>query len=142
MGVVKRALSAAVVAAALVAACTSAAPVASPVSSAPPTAPVTPSPTASPTPSPAPSATLGFVPGTKASPRTVKITADDELTFFPNVITVAGGETVSFAITNAGKAAHEFMLGPAADAIADTEGTREVADILVGETKSLIFSFE
>lgn len=93
-------------------------------------------------PSPAPSATLGFVPGTKASPRSVRITADDGLSFFPNVITVAEGETVTFAITNTGKANHEFMLGPAADAMADKEGTPEVADITAGTTKSLIFTFD
>jgi len=85
---------------------------------------------------------LGFVPGTKANPRSVKITANDELTFFPNVITVAEGETVTFAITNTGKAAHEFMLGPAADAMADKEGTPEAADILAGETKTLTFTFD
>jgi Uncharacterized copper-binding protein len=72
----------------------------------------------------------------------VKITADDKLTFFRNVITVAEGETVTFAITNTGKAAHEFMLGPAADAMADKEGTPEAADIQAGKTKSLTFTFD
>ena len=93
-------------------------------------------------PSPVPAASLAFTPGTKASPRAVKITTDDKLTFFPNVITVAQGETVAFAITNTGKAAHEFMLGAAADAIADKEGTPEVADIKAGGTATLAFTFD
>jgi uncharacterized cupredoxin-like copper-binding protein len=72
----------------------------------------------------------------------VEITTNDELTFFPNVIEAAQGETVTFAITNTGKAPHEFMLGPEADAMADKEGTPEVADILAGQTKSLTFTFD
>lgn len=144
----KRTLTATVLAAALLAACSSGSPVVSPS----PTPAISPvgtvapgidrTPAASRAVSPTPAMTLGFVPGTKASPRPVRITADDDLTFFPNVITVAQGETVSFAITNSGTAAHEFMLGPAADAMADKEGTPEVADILAGETKSLTLAFE
>jgi hypothetical protein len=127
----KRAFIAMIASAALFAACSSGAlvvpptsnPAASPIAAASHAA--DPSPVASVEPSPAPSLALGFVPGTKASPRAVTITVDDELTFFPNVITVAERETVSFAITNTGKAAHEFMLGPAADAMTDKEGTPE-----------------
>jgi uncharacterized cupredoxin-like copper-binding protein len=144
----KRLLSVAVLGAALVAACTSAGVVGTPVPSAatsptaaPPPSP-SPIPTATPSPTPVPTAALGFVPGTKASPRVVKINADDQLTFFRNVITVAEGETVTFAITNNGKTAHEFMLGPVADAFADKEGTPEIADILAGKTKSLTFTFD
>ncbi len=144
----KRMFTAVLAAAALVAACGSADLIVSPAPSpaASPTAAAAqsadPSPAASVDPSSAPPVALGFVPGTKANPRSVEITTDDELTFFPNVITVAEGETVTFAITNTGKAAHEFMLGPAADAMADKEGTPEVADILAGETKSLSFTFD
>ncbi len=144
----KRAFTATLAVAALVAACSSGVGVVSPVPS-PAASPIAaasqgtePSPVASLDPTPAPSVTLGFVPGTKASPRAVEIVVDDALTFFPNVITVAEGETVTFAIANAGKAAHEFMLGPAADAMADKEGTPEVADILAGETKPLTFTFD
>jgi uncharacterized cupredoxin-like copper-binding protein len=90
---------------------------------------------------PAPAPTLGFVPGTKDRPRTVSMTADDQLTFSPNVVTVAQGETVTFKIKNVGKAEHEFMLGPAADAFADREGTPEVAGIAGGKIKSLTFTF-
>jgi Uncharacterized copper-binding protein len=133
---------------ALVAACSSTGVVVSPLPSpaASPIAAATqvtdPSPVASLEPSPAPSVALGFEPGTKASPRAVKIAVNDELTFFPNVITVAEGETVTFAVTNIGKVAHEFMLGAAADAMADKEGTPEAADILAGKTKTLTFTFD
>jgi plastocyanin len=105
--------------------------------------PTTSAPTATPAPtaSTAPSPTLAFVPGTKEAPRVVAVLADDALTFFPNVVTVVEGETVTFKIKNAGKASHEFMLGPAADAFADKEGTPEVADIARGQTKTLTFTF-
>ena len=140
--------AAALVLAALVAACSSegafrpAAPAAS--SNVPPSVAAAPSAAASlePSPSPAPSASLAFTPGTKASPRPVAITTDDQLTFLPNVITVAEGETVTFSIANTGKAAHEFMLGPTADAVADKKGTPEVADIVAGQTKQLTFTFD
>jgi uncharacterized cupredoxin-like copper-binding protein len=102
----------------------------------------TPAPTLAPTPSLAPSPTLGFTPGTTDNPRAVNITADDELTFFPNVIKVVEGETVTFSVTATGTAVHEFMLGPQADAFADKEGTPEIADIGPGETKSLTFTFD
>jgi uncharacterized cupredoxin-like copper-binding protein len=95
------------------------------------------------TPSPAPTASeLGFTPGTKAAPRIVEITSDDTLTFFPNVITVAEGETVTFKVSNTGKAAHEFMVGPLADALADKEGTPEIPEIAEGTTESITFTFD
>jgi uncharacterized cupredoxin-like copper-binding protein len=112
-----------------------------PATSIPAGTALAPSATPASTTSPAPSPTLGFVPGTKASPRVVALVADDQLSFFPNVVTVAEGETVTFEIKNVGKAQHEFMLGPAADAFADKEGTPEVADIAGGQTKTLTFTF-
>ena len=68
--------------------------------------------------------------------------ADNELTFFPNVVTVAQGETITFRVTTTGTAMHEFMLGPLADAFADKEGTPEIANIRAGKTKSLTFTFD
>lgn len=138
----KRLFAAIIAATALVAACSSGSAVVTPVPRTP--TPPTTAPTAAPTAAPTvkPSAALGFVPGTTASPRAIKIAVDDELTFFPNVITVAEGETVTFAVNNTGKATHEFMIGAAADAIADKEGTAEIADILAGDTKTLTFTFD
>ena len=105
------------------------------------TVPSTAAPTSTPSPVPTP-AELGFTPGTKAAPRIVEITSDDTLTFFPNVITVAEGETVTFKVSNTGKAAHEFMVGPLADALADKEGTPEIPEIAEGTTESITFTFD
>lgn len=143
--------------------CASAAPTPTPTG-APPSATPAPTPTATQaaTPAPTPTATpalppttsprpattaapwppAGLVLGTVAAPRVVEIATDNTLTFFPNVIAVGEGETVTFDITNNGDAVHEFMLGPVDDAFADTEGTPEVADIAQGETKSLTFTFD
>jgi uncharacterized cupredoxin-like copper-binding protein len=71
----------------------------------------------------------------------VDIATDDKLTFWPNVVVVAEGETVTFHLTAHGKAVHEFMIGPLADALADKEGTPEIEDIKEGVTKSLTFTF-
>ena len=84
---------------------------------------------------------VGMVLGTAASPRVINITADDGLTFFPNVIYVAQGETIKFKIKTVGDAVHEFMLGSIDAAFAD-EAADEVADIAKGETKSLKFTFD
>jgi uncharacterized cupredoxin-like copper-binding protein len=94
------------------------------------------------TPSPAPSATLTFTPGTAAKPRVVDVSADDLLNFTPGLVQAAVGETVTFRIHNAGKATHEFMVGPLADAFADKEGTPEVADIAAGSTGEITFTFD
>lgn len=92
----------------------------------------------------APSATagLGFTPGTTAQPRAVEITTSDTLMFAPADIKVAKGETVMFNVKNTGKIEHEFMVGPMADAFADTAGTPEVAGITAGTTKSVTFTFD
>jgi uncharacterized cupredoxin-like copper-binding protein len=79
--------------------------------------------------------------GTAAKPRVIEVTANDELTFFPNVIYVAQGEAITFEITNSGDTVHEFMLGSVDEAFADT-AANEVADIGKGETKSLKFTFD
>lgn len=43
--------------------------------------------------------------------RTVELTASDALTSVPSTIEVSAAETVTFAVTNGGKAVHEFTLG-------------------------------
>ena len=104
-------------------------PTASPTA-IPPTA--TPSPTASP---------LGFTPGTRENPREIDIVTDDELTFWPNVIDVAEGETVTFNLTATGKAEHEFMVGPEAAVMAD-EAADEVEGIAKDSPQTLTFTFD
>jgi uncharacterized cupredoxin-like copper-binding protein len=46
--------------------------------------------------------------------RTVQVSTLDTMTFEPSSISVSAGETVTFAVTNAGQAVHEFTLGDAA----------------------------
>jgi len=83
----------------------------------------------------------GFVAGTTAAPRFVRIVASGALRFYPDVVTVKQGETITFEVTSMGMLSHEFMVGPAADVAADTPGTPEVADISMMQTKSLTYTF-
>ena len=53
--------------------------------------------------------------------RSIEVTATDKLRFDPDMISVEEGETVTFEITNKGRAEHEFVLG-------DTEYQRSHAD--------------
>jgi plastocyanin len=84
----------------------------------------------------------GFVPGTAASPRVVRIVATLQLRFIPDTVTVQQGETATFEVTTMGPIIHEFMVGPAADVAADTPGTPEIADIGMMETRSVTYTFD
>jgi plastocyanin len=86
--------------------------------------------------------TAGFVPGTSASPRVIRVYAGPGYTFSPSSITVARGETVTFVVTTMGPLVHEFMVGPADAVAADRDGTPEVADIGMMQTKSLTYTFD
>lgn len=57
-----------------------------------------------------------------AAPRVVRIFAGPDFRFYPDVVPVVAGETITFEVTTMGFTAHEFMVGPAADVAADTEG--------------------
>ncbi len=83
----------------------------------------------------------GFVPGTTSAPRAVRIVAGGDLRFYPDVVAVKQGETITFEVTTMGPVTHEFMVGPAADVAADTPGTPEIADIGMMATKSLTYTF-
>ena len=85
--------------------------------------------------------TTGFVPGTAATPRVVRVIAGPDLRFYPDVVPIAAGETITFEVTTMGFATHEFMVGPSADVAADVEGTPEVADIGMMQTRSLTYTF-
>ena len=106
----------------------------------------------SPSPVPSPSATPrppgppdpgepGFVAGTKAKPRIINIAVTDLLLFDPTVVSVQQGETITFRITNTGKAEHEFKVGPMKDVFDDLPSTPEVAGITPGTTKTLTYTF-
>ncbi len=83
----------------------------------------------------------GFVAGMTSAPRVVRIIASDALRFYPAVVTVQQGETITFVVTTMGMTSHEFMVGPAAEVAADTAGTPEIADIAMMQTKSLTYTF-
>jgi uncharacterized cupredoxin-like copper-binding protein len=83
----------------------------------------------------------GFVAGTLANPRIVNVEVTDLLLFYPTVVSVQQGETITFEISNSGKAVHEFKVGPMKDVFDDLPGTPEVADINPGTTKSLTYTF-
>ena len=120
------------------------APNASPAAS--PSPGLSPSPAASPSASPPPPGPPdpgepGFLAGTKAKPRIISIAVTDLLLFDPTVVAVQQGETITFRITNAGKAEHEFKVGPMKDVFDDVPGTPEVAGITPGTTKTLTYTF-
>ena len=83
----------------------------------------------------------GFVAGTPAAPRVVRIAATPQLRFQPDVVTIQAGETITFEVTTMGPTVHEFMVGLAADVAADTAGTPEVADIGMMQTGSVTYTF-
>lgn len=83
----------------------------------------------------------GYISGTAAAPRVVRIVAGPDLRFYPDLVPVAAGETVTFEVTTMGLTNHEFMVGPEADVAADKEGTPEVADIGMMQTQSLTYTF-
>ena len=84
----------------------------------------------------------GFVAGTVAAPRIVRIAAGPGYTFTLPTVEVARGETVTFVVTAMGPAVHEFMVGPAAAVAADVSGTPEIADISMMQSKSLTYTFD
>jgi uncharacterized cupredoxin-like copper-binding protein len=84
----------------------------------------------------------GFVAGTQAKPRVVRVVAGPGYSFTPSVITVQKGETVTFEVTTVGPLVHEFMVGPAEAVAADQDGTPEAADIGMMQTKSVTYTFD
>jgi uncharacterized cupredoxin-like copper-binding protein len=84
----------------------------------------------------------GFVAGTATTPRVVRVLAGPGYTFTPSTIAVARGETVTFQVTSMGGLTHEFMVGPAADVAVDKDGTPEVADVAMMQTKSVTVTFD
>jgi uncharacterized cupredoxin-like copper-binding protein len=83
----------------------------------------------------------GFVAGTESAPRVVQIHAYPNERFVPDTVIVQAGETVTFQVTTLGPTTHEFMVGPATDVAADKEGTPEIDDIGMMQTKSITYTF-
>ena len=84
----------------------------------------------------------GFVVGTVAAPRVVRIVAGPGYRYTPSTVAVARGETVTFVVTAMGPVNHEFMVGPADAVAADSPGLPEIADISMMQPKSLTYTFD
>lgn len=65
--------------------------------------------------------------------RTIEVTMLDSMSFEPAAINVSAGETVTFAVTNAGRRVHEFTLG---DAAMQQQHAQAMAHIPAGVTHS------
>ena len=93
------------------------------------------------TPAPPDPGEPGFVAGTTVKPRIVDMAVTDLLLFDPTTVSVAQGETITFRITNTGKAEHEFKVGPMQDVFDDLESAPEVTGITPGSTKTITYTF-
>ena len=95
---------------------------------------------------------LGGPANANEATRTVKVTTLDTMAFEPSSINVAPAETVTFVVTNTGKAVHEFTLGDAAMQQAHATEMAQMASGMAmdgsnsitlqpGETKQLTWRF-
>lgn len=83
--------------------------------------------------------------------RQIQITALDTMRFEPSRIKVKNGETVRFVVTNAGKLAHEFVIGDTSEQRKHAEMMRKMPtmkhehdnaiSLEPGETKNLVWEF-
>jgi uncharacterized cupredoxin-like copper-binding protein len=83
--------------------------------------------------------------GTPGNPRVVWLNMDDSLTFMPDSIDVAPGETIRFVLTNSGQVVHEFQVGDAAKVAADeVDGVIVVEkdELDAGSTHSVDYTFD
>ncbi len=93
-------------------------------------------------------AVLGSPASAESADRRIKVETLDELAFDPPEIEVAGGETVTFVVTNTGQTAHEFVLGNQAyqeqhaKEMNHGEHGSGVVEVEPGETKELTWSFD
>lgn len=83
----------------------------------------------------------GFVAGTAAAPRVVRMEAGPGYTFSPSEVRIVAGETITFEVTTIGPTVHEFKVGPAAEVAADSPAAPEIADIGMMVTKSVTYTF-
>ena len=89
--------------------------------------------------------------------RSIAVQMDDQMRFTPSAIEVQTGETIRFVVHNTGRAAHEMVLGSAADIQAHAEamkqpssaahdaphshGTGAAITVAAGQTGELVVSF-
>jgi uncharacterized cupredoxin-like copper-binding protein len=70
----------------------------------------------------------------------IAIDTDDQLAFAPAVMPIAEGETITFQLTNSGRADHEFMVGPLDEVVADTAAD-EIEAVAPGKTETITVTF-
>lgn len=83
--------------------------------------------------------------------RTVEVTAHDTMSYKPQSLAVKPGETIRFAVTNAGKIRHEFVIGAPEEQREHEQMMQEMPNMVhedpgavtlePGETKTLIWQF-
>ncbi|HLH73503.1 MAG TPA: heavy metal translocating P-type ATPase, partial [Chloroflexota bacterium] len=98
---------------------------------------------------------MNMAPGgatTAPADRTIAISANDQLRFLPDAVTVHVGETVAFQITSTGQLDHEFVIGDAAvqeeheqemasGSMAGMNGSAFAFDVPAGRTATLVYTF-
>lgn len=84
----------------------------------------------------------GFVVGTTSAPRIVRIVAGPGYAFRPSEVRIVAGETITFEVKTMGPTVHEFMVGPAAAVVEDSDAAPEIVDIGMMQTKSLTYTFD
>ena len=86
-----------------------------------------------------------------SGPRTITVTALDELRFEPDHFTVKAGESVHFVVTNVGLVVHEFYIGDEAAQMTHEDemraggmqhGDAAAIEIAPGETMTLDYAFD
>lgn len=75
--------------------------------------------------------------GTAEEPRTIEITARDDLRFEPGSVTVRAGETVRFIVTNAGQIVHDFFVGTEDEQMEHEPGMAEMGGMGHGDAETL-----
>lgn len=84
----------------------------------------------------------GFVSGTVATPRVVRIVAGPGDRFNPSDVSIHAGETITFEVTTMGPTVHEFKLGPLDAVKADAADLPEIASIGMMQSGSLTYTFD
>lgn len=85
--------------------------------------------------------TPGFVAGTVATPRVVRVIAGPGYRFSPSDVRIVVGETIIFEVTAVGPLTHEFKVGPLDAVIADSADVPEIPGIGMMQTGSLTYTF-
>jgi uncharacterized cupredoxin-like copper-binding protein len=94
---------------------------------------------------------VGRAGSAQAATRTIAVVMSDDMRFTPSTIVVDAGQTVRFAVRNAGKVRHEFVIGSADDIAKHAATMREhpmahhaeanAVSLAAGKTGSMTWRF-